>query len=537
VSETVSRDQRLWGRIAALIAILLCEGLFLGVLFHLSTPREALPAGWWTDLLKYSHFVMPLGAIFGAAVFLVAGQRIRQIIQSHPPAADDHLGALLFVQLIVFGGFFLMTRAVFGPIAPVFDHPGWWVGAWLAHAVLVLALWLCALLPLRTVWAIAHDAWGVLLGGCLVGLAAWGMGYWTQPFWWTMQNSTLSGAHAILDAMDDNTFVDPVRFIIGADNFAVRISAECSGYEGIGMEIVFLSAYLWLFRKRLRFPQVLFLLPAATACVWLANMVRIALLVYIGAHYSPAIAVGGFHSYAGVVLFAGVSIAAIILAEHTSFFSKQAGETERAPGNAAAPLLVPFMAATATKLITGLFSNGGVDPLYPLSVVAAAAALWWYRRDYPRQRLGGPVAALVGGAIVFVVWKFQAAVLFGAARAGGAAPQWSAAWVICRCVGFVIVTPIIEELAFRGYLARRLVSADFQSVAYGHLTTAAIGGSAILFAALHGSYWPAGLAAGIVFAAVARRAGSLADAILAHATTNALLAAWAVVAGQWWLFS
>ena len=69
-------EQRLWRRIAVLAALLLCQGLLLGIIFDSATPREKLPAGWWTELFKYTHLVMPLAAIVGAAVLLVAGPRM-----------------------------------------------------------------------------------------------------------------------------------------------------------------------------------------------------------------------------------------------------------------------------------------------------------------------------------------------------------------------------------------------------------------------------------------------------------------------------
>jgi len=47
------------------------------------------------------------------------------------------------------------------------------------------------------------------------------------------------------------------------------------------------------------------------------------------------------------------------------------------------------------------------------------------------------------------------------------------------------VVPIAEELAFRGYLIRKLVSADFEKVALGHFTWVSFLGSSILFGSLH----------------------------------------------------
>ena len=37
-------------------------------------------------------------------------------------------------------------------------------------------------------------------------------------------------------------------------------------------------------------------------------------------------------------------------------------------------------------------------------------------------------------------------------------------WVAMRVFGSVLVVPVVEELAFRGYLLRRLIDADFEAV-------------------------------------------------------------------------
>ncbi|MFH1973985.1 MAG: CPBP family glutamic-type intramembrane protease [Pseudomonadota bacterium] len=38
------------------------------------------------------------------------------------------------------------------------------------------------------------------------------------------------------------------------------------------------------------------------------------------------------------------------------------------------------------------------------------------------------------------------------------------AWLIFRVLGSVITVPIAEELAFRGYALRRLISSDFDKI-------------------------------------------------------------------------
>ena len=99
-----------------------------------------------------------------------------------------------------------------------------------------------------------------------------------------------------------------------------------------------------------------------------------------------------------------------------------------------------------------------------------------------------------------------------------------AAWVFVRLFGFVLVTPLVEELAFRGYLMRRLISSDFQSVRPSRFTWLSFIVSSIVFGLLH-SQWIAGTLAGMVYAGVVYRTGRVRDAVIAHAVTNALVLA------------
>ena len=96
--------------------------------------------------------------------------------------------------------------------------------------------------------------------------------------------------------------------VIGARDFSVVIDASCSGYEGVALVLIFLGLFLWSFRDRLLFPRALLLIPLGVGLIWLLNAVRIAVLVAIGAHVSPAMALEGFHSQAGWVSFLLVTV-------------------------------------------------------------------------------------------------------------------------------------------------------------------------------------------------------------------------------------
>jgi len=114
-----------------------------------------------------------------------------------------------------------------------------------------------------------------------------------------------------------------------------------------------------------------------------------------------------------------------------------------------------------------------------------------------------------------------------------ATPVAGALWLACRILAAVVTVPLAEELAFRGFLMRRIVSTDFQSVCFQSATLLSIAISSVAFGVMHGGNWPAGTAAGIIYAAALRRNGRIGDAVAAHAITNALLAAWVLAYRDW----
>jgi CAAX prenyl protease-like protein len=108
---------------------------------------------------------------------------------------------------------------------------------------------------------------------------------------------------------------------------------------------------------------------------------------------------------------------------------------------------------------------------------------------------------------------------------------FAATWLIFRVLGSVLTVPIAEELAFRGYLLRRLISPDFDTLA-PRFTWLSFLLSSFLFGALHGR-WLAGTVAGMLYAWATYRRGKVGDAIIVHATTNVLIAADVLMLKHW----
>jgi exosortase E/protease (VPEID-CTERM system) len=387
--------------------------------------------------------------------------------------------------------------------------------------------------------------------GAATGSAAWAAGVASGQLWQHLQSTTLHLVLALMWPFSERIVFDPAEAVIGTESFIVQVSPECSGVEGIGLITVVMTAYLISARQRLRFPRALWLLPLAITLSFLGNAVRIASLIAVGVYASPDVALSGFHSKAGWLLFCGLALSLIALAQRVSWFARDELESPLsaaampeadASWNPAATYLTPLLALIATSLLTALFSTG-FDAWYGLRILAVFGALWQQRRHLPRLAWPPSWHAPVIGASVFLLWLWlvpePAAERVDGLRAGLAAlgRPWSVGWIAVRALGTVTAVPIAEELAFRGFLLRRLIDRDFTAVPETRLTLWAVLGSSLAFALLHpGAGVAAGLA-GVAYACAQRARGRLADAIVAHAVTNACIAAYVLLGGADWLWS
>jgi CAAX prenyl protease-like protein len=190
-------------------------------------------------------------------------------------------------------------------------------------------------------------------------------------------------------------------------------------------------------------------------------------------------------------------------------------------------------------MMAGAFSSG-FDWLYPMRVVAVVVVVWLCRNSYGELSGGCSWMALTLGTATFVVWVLLAGddpADEGWPKVLTAAPTgWAAAWLAWRLIGHVIAVPLAEELAFRGFLIREFTRRDFLTVAPDQFSLPAFVASSVLFGGLHGKSWLAGTLAGMLFALAQRRHGKISDAVLAHATANALLAGYVLVSGRWSLW-
>ncbi len=215
---------------------------------------------------------------------------------------------------------------------------------------------------------------------------------------------------------------------------------------------------------------------------------------------------------------------------------------------------VPFVAPFAVFIILlGIRSSLSLDPRweYPIQVAIAAGVVLLVSLPVIPVRVVRPWGSVAVGAGVFLIWiapdvlwpAYRHFPLFQNSLVGSAtsslAPELRAnpVFLAFRVLGTAIVVPIVEELFWRGWLMRYVISADFEKVPLGTYSGLAFWITALLFASEHGPYWDVGLLAGVIYNWWMVRTRNLLDCMIAHAITNACLAFYVIGFGRWeyWL--
>jgi uncharacterized protein len=182
--------------------------------------------------------------------------------------------------------------------------------------------------------------------------------------------------------------------------------------------------------------------------------------------------------------------------------------------------------------------------LYPVKVLSVALVLFLFRKNYTEicfRELFGPLvsfSALVAGIVVFVLWinLDQPFATMGTLR--GFDPnlfreEWMRLFLTAsRLAGAVLVVPVMEELFWRSFLIRYVISPDFSSIPIGRFTWQSFLITAVLFGLEHNLFL-AGILAGISYNLILYYTKSLIQCVLAHAVTNLILGIYVLNSGRW----
>ncbi len=189
-----------------------------------------------------------------------------------------------------------------------------------------------------------------------------------------------------------------------------------------------------------------------------------------------------------------------------------------------------------------LQSDANLLWMYPVKTLAVVAALIYFRKQYAELRVSRSAQswglAILVGLVAIVIWigidpfypKMGKAAAFDPTTIQSVGQR--NLFIAFRVFGAVIVVPVMEELFWRAFLIRWLVNEDFKGVAVGTFTWMSFAVTVALFGGEH-YQWLAGLICGAMYNWLYYRRKDVFACVVAHAVSNAALAAWVLARGDW----
>jgi exosortase E/protease (VPEID-CTERM system) len=523
-------------RAAILGGVFFVEKIFLTRFVDLQRADAALGSGAVLRVAQHIGFRFIVAFVAAVTVFAFARSKSLRSLTRSAPQMPYVQPAWIVAHVTLIACLAWLGSLLFPP-TPSSIPFGAIVCLWLAFGACAVCSAFAAMAPLPLWLKAARELGSIWLYAAAAALAAAVAIPLSQELWSSTAAATFHVVRLILLPILPGLTADSATRVLGTQRFAVEILDYCSGLEGMSLIFVFTIAWLWYFRKEYRFPYALLLIPLGVTLMFGLNAVRIAALVLIGNAGYPDVAIYGFHSQAGWIAFNAVAVGIVFLTRRSGWVNRSDEPVQgNHSDNPTSVFLMPLLAILAAGMLSHALS-GRFEWFYPLRLFAGLTVLVIYRRRLAaldwRWSWRGPVL----GIGVFLVWMIGAHFL--APRTGvpealaAASPSLRWGWIVCRVAASLLTVPLAEELAYRGFLMRRLQARDFDSLAYERVGWFAVAASAVLFGAAHGALWLPGSVVGFAYGWIVKRQGHLAEAVTAHMTTNFLVAAAALESGNW----
>jgi len=213
------------------------------------------------------------------------------------------------------------------------------------------------------------------------------------------------------------------------------------------------------------------------------------------------------------------------------------------------PYLLPYLLYVGLGEFASVFGERGWLPLLAIKPLGVAVLIVWFARRGAYPELRGFAAERVGisldvavGVASGLLWMAPYVLVpalrpapdgaFDAARAGA---QWAGLALGLRFAGYVLVTPVFEELFIRSFAMRYAevfdTGRDFRDVPIAHYSPKSLLISSVLFTLGHAFWeWWVALPWVVLTSLWFYRRGHLGSVIVVHAAANATILLSAVLA-------
>ena len=190
------------------------------------------------------------------------------------------------------------------------------------------------------------------------------------------------------------------------------------------------------------------------------------------------------------------------------------------------------------------YSDGSQYLLYPIKALAVGLTLLFFKSRYSEikisdlSRQSHTAVSILAGLLVFVVWIHMDWSFATFGKPAGYNPTiledkaMRTLLVVSRLTGAVLVVPVMEELFWRSFLIRYVMSPDFMKMPIGHFTWLSFILTTVLFGFEH-NLWLAGMMAGAAYNLILYYTKSISQCITAHAVTNLCLGSYVLYTGRW----
>ena len=210
-------------------------------------------------------------------------------------------------------------------------------------------------------------------------------------------------------------------------------------------------------------------------------------------------------------------------------------------GSPAVPRVAPFLIFLALTFCQGKLGAASAYWFYLAKTAAGAWLVWEMRPLVLEMRWAFSWEAVLAGVGIFAVWvgldPFYPHLMKGGAT-GDPNGQFGAgsllAWffIAVHILGMTFIVPPLEEVFYRSFFYRYLVSQNFLSVPLNRFLPLPFVATALVFGFSHNE-WLAGILCGAAYQWLVIHRNRLGDAMTAHAITNLLLGGWIVWRGAW----